>query len=72
MLVQELMTTDVVTCDADATLRQAVGLLLEHGVGSVILTSDEGNPTGIITETDALRAGYETDRHADRHRLAPL
>ncbi|MEF8881542.1 MAG: CBS domain-containing protein [Halapricum sp.] len=62
MLVHELMTTDVVTCDADATLREAVDRLLEHGVGSVILTSDEGNPTGIITETDALRAGYETDR----------
>lgn len=61
MLVRELMTTDVVTCPEDATLSDAVGALLEHGVGSVILVSEEGNPTGIVTETDALRAGYETD-----------
>ena len=62
MLVEELMTTDVVTCDENGTLREAAGELLEHGVGSVILLSEEGNPTGIVTETDALRAGYRTDR----------
>lgn len=62
MLVEELMTTDVVTCEENGTLREAVGKLLEHGVGSVILLSKEGNPTGIVTETDALRAGYRTDR----------
>jgi len=62
MLVEELMTTDVVTCEESRTLREAVGKLLEHGVGSVILISAAGNPTGIVTETDALRAGYRTDR----------
>lgn len=62
MLVEELMTTDVVTCDESATLREAAGKLLEHGVGSVILVSEEGNPTGIVTETDALRAAYRADR----------
>ena len=62
MLVRELMSSDVVTCPVRATLREAVGKLCEHDVGSVILLSPEGHPTGIVTESDALRAGYETDR----------
>ncbi|QSG10002.1 CBS domain-containing protein [Halapricum desulfuricans] len=72
MLVRELMTTDVVTCDEHATLRVAVGTLLERGVGSVVLTSDEGNPTGIVTESDALRAAYRTDRPLSGIEVADL
>lgn len=60
MLVKDVMSTDVVTVDRDASLRDAVGQLLEHEVGSVVVVSDEGNPVGIVTETDALRAGYRT------------
>jgi CBS domain-containing protein len=62
MLVRELMTTDVVTCPVDATLRTAVGELCEHGVGSVILLSEAGHPTGMVTESDALCAGLDGDR----------
>lgn len=62
MLVRELMSRDVVTCPADATLREAVGELCQHDVGSVILVSEDGHPTGMVTESDALRAGYESDR----------
>ncbi|MFW6017922.1 MAG: CBS domain-containing protein [Halapricum sp.] len=72
MLVRELMTSDVVTCPEDATLTVAVGELLDHGVGSVILTSEEGHPTGIVTETDALRAGYRTDRPFSDIRVTDL
>lgn len=61
MLVREVMTTDVVTCPADATLRDAVGALCAHGVGSVVVESAEGHPAGIVTESDALCAGYERD-----------
>ncbi|WP_136689036.1 CBS domain-containing protein [Halorhabdus amylolytica] len=62
MLVEELMSTDVVTIPVEATVREAVGKLLEHEVGSVVVLSDEGNPIGIVTESDALRAGYVTER----------
>ena len=54
MLVRELMSSDVVTCPVRATLREAVGKLCEHDVGSVILLSPEGHPTGIVTESDAV------------------
>jgi len=60
MLVQDLMTTDVVTIPRTATLHDAVGRLLGEEVGSVIAVSEEGNPTGIVTETDVLHASYQT------------
>ncbi len=55
------MTTDVVTVPAGASLRQAVGRMLRDGVGSVVLTR-EGTPSGIVTESDALKAGYRFER----------
>lgn len=53
------MTTELVTVDADATLRDAVGRLLATGVGSVIVV-DDGTPMGLVTETDALEAAHES------------
>ncbi|MFC7081457.1 CBS domain-containing protein [Halorussus caseinilyticus] len=61
MLVRDAMTTDVVTAAADASVREAVGRMLRAGVGSVVVTR-EGNPAGILTETDALKAGYHAER----------
>lgn len=60
MLVRDLMTTDVVTVDADASLAEAARSMLSAGVGSVIVTRD-GTPTGIVTESDALAAGAVAD-----------
>lgn len=60
MLVADLMSEDVVTVHVDGTVREAVGQLLEHDVGSVVVVNDEGDPVGIVTESDALRAGYAT------------
>ena len=55
------MTDEVVTVDADASLRAAVGLMLRERVGSVVVTRG-GEPAGILTETDALKAGYLAER----------
>ncbi len=54
------MTDDVVSVSRSATLREAVERLLTEEVGSVIVLSEEGNPVGIVTETDALEAVYQT------------
>lgn len=61
MLVEDLMTTDIVTCDYDTSLRTAGVQMLENGVGSVVVVR-EGNPVGIVTETDSLQAGIATDQ----------
>lgn len=60
MLVEEVMTTDLVTCDAGASVRDAAERMLRNRVGSVVVTN-EGSPAGIATESDVLYAGYVTD-----------
>lgn len=61
MLVSEVMTETVVTVDVDRTVEDAAGLMLEFEIGSVVVDRD-GDPAGILTETDVLAAGYETGR----------
>jgi CBS domain-containing protein len=61
MQVREIMTEEVVTSPIDSSLEHAVERMLENRVGSVIVTRN-GDPTGIVTETDAMRAGALTDR----------
>jgi CBS domain-containing protein len=72
MQVSDLMATDVVTVDRDATLRAAVRELLENEVGSVIVVNEKANPIGIITESDALRAGYVTEKPFDEIAVTDL
>ena len=62
MQVKDLMTTDVVTVGLDASLREAVGKLLEKEVGSVIVLNEDEDPVGIVTESDALHAAYVTQK----------
>lgn len=61
MFVSEVMSTDVVTCPVGASLQDGVGRMVKNRIGSVIITED-GAPVGIVTESDALYAGYVTDR----------
>lgn len=61
MLVEELMSTDVVTVDIGASLATAVERQLDAGVGSVVVL-DDGTPCGIVTENDALEAALKTGR----------
>lgn len=61
MLVEDLMSTDIVTCEYTASLQDAVVQLLKQNVGSVIVLQD-GEPVGIVTETDALLAGASLQR----------
>ena len=64
MLVSEVMTENVVTIPVDRTLGDAVRLMLEFRIGSVIVTRD-GDPSGIVTETDVLVAGHQTGEPLD-------
>jgi CBS domain-containing protein len=55
------MQTDLVVCDAEESVRAAVEAMLRNHVGSVVVLAD-GNPAGLVTETDVLLAGYATER----------
>lgn len=45
---------DVVTTGPRTTLADAVHLLVQHGIGAVVVV-DDGGPVGIFTERDLLR-----------------
>jgi len=61
MRVKELMSTELVTVPSTASMKQAAGEMLHNRVGSVVVLNEE-TPAGIVTEMDALRVGYGTDR----------
>jgi CBS domain-containing protein len=50
--------TSVVTNGPDATVLEAMRLLMEHRIGGVVVERD-GEPVGILTERDVLRLGAE-------------
>ncbi|MEW5963086.1 MAG: DUF294 nucleotidyltransferase-like domain-containing protein [Pseudomonadota bacterium] len=53
--VRDVMSAPPVTAPADATVRDAIRILLERKVSSLYVTDDAGQ-TGIVTERDVLRA----------------
>lgn len=55
------MSTELVTVPLEESLQAAVDRMLEHRVGSVLVTSGD-EPAGIITETDVLAAGAGFER----------
>jgi CBS domain-containing protein len=52
MLVKDVMTSPVTTVDEDATIDKAAQLMAEDHIGCILVTSKEGKPLGIITESD--------------------
>lgn len=55
------MSSPVHTVDADTSLRNAGKLMLEHGIGSVIVVDDDEQLEGILTATDFIRVIAESD-----------
>jgi CBS domain-containing protein len=61
MLVEEVMSRDVVSRDRSVSLQAVAGAMIDERVGSVII-EDDGVPMGIVTETDVVHAGYVTEQ----------
>lgn len=59
MLIEEIMTTDLITVDESETLHDAVGRMLTEGVPYGVIT-DGDVPSGLLTERTVVRACYET------------
>lgn len=56
MQVKDVMSTPAVTVDADATLYDAIEVMLRDRVGSAVVVDEA--PVGILTRSDVLRAAY--------------
>jgi len=55
LMVKHIMIEDVVTAKPNITVKDAVRILGEKHVGSVVITNDEEKCVGIFTERDAIR-----------------
>ena len=53
--IRDIMCKKVVTAKEDISIQQAVELLNERHVGSIIIVDDEQKCTGVFTERDAIR-----------------
>lgn len=61
MLIRDVMTTDLVTCPVETSLCEGVERMLRNSVGNVMVREKE-RLAGVVTETDALHAGYAAQR----------
>lgn len=51
--VHDIMTTELVTCPADATVAEAARLMRDHDIGDVLVTGDDDRQLlGIVTDRD--------------------
>ncbi len=61
--VKDLMVTKVVTLDENASVKDAVAVMNEFEIGSLIVVSEKGKAAGIITERDILRRVVAEERN---------
>jgi CBS domain-containing protein len=70
MLVNEVMTTPVVTVPESATVKQAVRILDEHKITAAPVLGADGRMVGIVSELDLLRGEFEADPRAFARQIA--
>lgn len=63
-----IMTTDLVTVRADASIEEAIETLLEQRISGLPVTDDEGRLIGVITEFALLAVTY--DNRVKNHTVA--
>lgn len=56
--VSEAMARNVITIVEDTPIEEAARLLLRHRIGCLPVLGPGGEPIGLVTETDLLRAAY--------------
>jgi len=63
--VEDAMVDEVISIDADATVKQAVDLMNKHEIGCLIVVRD-GKAVGIITERDMLNRMLARSRDPEK------
>src|SRR4051812_19008222 len=58
---QDVMTTDVIRCSQQATVEEAIRLLLDHKVSGAPVVDEQDNLVGIISEYPLLDVVYNPD-----------
>ena len=52
--IENVMVSDVITVEAEATVREAVDIMNKHEIGCLVVVDEEEKPVGVMTERDLL------------------
>lgn len=63
--VRDVMTTPMLTLDAETPVSEAAHGMLEAGIKSVVVVEEACRPAGIFTSTDAVRVAADEASTAD-------
>ena len=69
MKIESILATkssNVITVGPDQSLKEAVDLLAEHNIGTLIVVDEAGQPIGIISERDVVREAARTETVLDQ------
>ena len=61
LTADQIMTSDITTIRPDASIQEAIELLLQRGISGLPVTDDEGHLVGVITEFALLAIAYDHD-----------
>lgn len=68
MKVKDILSkkgSQVWTVNTQATIHEALGSLVEHSIGALIVTDETGRISGIISERDIIRECYRNGRQIE-------
>nr|MDO8046195.1 CBS domain-containing protein [Candidatus Baldrarchaeota archaeon] len=69
--VSDIMTRDVITIEIGKTVREAVEIMNEKGIGCLVVTKG-GVPIGIVTERDVLKKIVVEGRDPQKTRIEEI
>lgn len=69
--VEDVMVEDVVTVEADATVKKAVSIMNKNEIGCLIVVK-HGKAVGIVTERDMLTRVLAESRNPERTRVSEV
>jgi CBS domain-containing protein len=61
---KDLMSLNPMSIRRDATIREALELLIDHGFGAAPVIDEAGRPVGVVSRTDVLIHNRECVHHA--------
>jgi len=70
--IENVMVVDVVTVEAEATVREAVELMNKNEIGCLVVVDEEEKPVGIITERDLLKRVLATRKDPVRSKVKDI
>jgi len=71
MDIKDIMVEEVITVDANSTVKDAVKLMNKHAIGCLIVEEEE-KVVGIVTERDFLKRVIEDSRDPEKTKVSEI